>query len=204
MLLLDLPNLRKQMRKKRRQVGMFEHRQTAQAILAKLRAFPQLQHACHVGIYLDAFGEVQTRAIILWCFEQGKSVYLPIVCPLNEHLVWGKISRQQYMNQRFQQHPLGMKEPHQSRGLHMKHLDLVLMPLLIADAHGTRVGMGGGYYDRSLSRCPQKPIRVGLSHDFQMVEGQLPRQVWDQPLDYLVTSRKFYHFRKKYKKSSNF
>ncbi len=45
------------------------------------------------------------------------------------------------------------------------------MPLLACDTHGTRIGMGGGYYDRTLASAPQHPYRLGIAHDFQLIHN---------------------------------
>ncbi len=64
--------------------------------------------------------------------------------------------------------------------------DLVLMPLLGFDAQGTRLGYGGGYYDRTLAALPKKPMLVGLAFSVQEL-SHIPRQSHDVPLDAVVT-----------------
>lgn len=64
--------------------------------------------------------------------------------------------------------------------------DLVLMPLLGFDAAGTRLGYGGGYYDRTLATMARKPLLVGLAFDIQELSS-IPRQDHDVPLDAVVT-----------------
>ena len=93
-----------------------------------------------------------------------------------------------------------MQEPRTSRGKHISHLDLVLMPLLACDTHGTRIGMGGGYYDRTLASAPQHPYRLGIAHDFQLIHTRLPRENWDQPVDALLTPQHFLQFKRTLKR----
>lgn len=64
--------------------------------------------------------------------------------------------------------------------------DLVLMPLLGFDASGTRLGYGGGYYDRTLASLPKKPMLIGLAFASQKLEA-IPREPHDVPLDAVVT-----------------
>jgi len=64
--------------------------------------------------------------------------------------------------------------------------DLVLMPLLGFDDQGTRLGYGGGYYDRTLSVLPKKPLLVGLAFAAQELP-HIPREAHDIPLDMIVT-----------------
>ena len=73
-------------------------------------------------------------------------------------------------------------------------LDLVLTPLVAFDSTGTRLGMGGGFYDRSFAflRDPDpvghRPRLIGLAYEFQQVEA-LVRQPWDVPLDAAATEK---------------
>ena len=70
-------------------------------------------------------------------------------------------------------------------------LDIVLVPLLAFDRRGTRLGSGGGYYDRSFAFLhgqarPHRPLLVGVGYAFQEVES-LPAAAWDVALDYIAT-----------------
>lgn len=64
--------------------------------------------------------------------------------------------------------------------------DVILMPLLGFDKHGTRLGYGGGYYDRTLARLEKRPRLVGFAFARQEVD-HIPRQAHDVPLDAIVT-----------------
>lgn len=192
----DLNPLRKTLRQQRRALNEFQQRQAGQAILKRLIRIPEFQQAGKIGVYLHAFGEVHTQKIMQYCFARSKAVYLPMICSMNQRLVWVRISQHQYRSRRFARHPLGMKEPVQARGLHVSKLDLLIMPLLACDIYGTRIGMGGGFYDKTLASAPGKPVRLGLAHDFQCMPQALPREVWDQPLDALLTPRGFLRFKR--------
>ena len=71
--------------------------------------------------------------------------------------------------------------------------DIVIMPLLGFDRHGTRLGYGGGYYDRTLERLPTRPRLVGLAFAAQELEA-IPREPHDIPLDAIVTETGFRTF----------
>jgi 5-formyltetrahydrofolate cyclo-ligase len=64
-------------------------------------------------------------------------------------------------------------------------LDVIFLPLVGWDVHGGRLGMGGGYYDRTLSE-KRGPVLVGLAHQCQQV-AQIPQEKWDIVLDYIAT-----------------
>ncbi|WP_180035386.1 MULTISPECIES: 5-formyltetrahydrofolate cyclo-ligase [unclassified Acinetobacter] len=189
-------SLRKQLRKQRRSLNLWTQRQAEQQVLQRLVRLSHFQRSQHIGVYLHAFGEIHTQKIIHYCFAHQKHVYLPMICNMNQQLVWVEITRNQYCNQRFSHHPLGMKEPMASRGQHVAHLDLLILPLLACDHFGTRIGMGGGFYDKTLATAPTKPYRLGLAHDFQLINETLKRESWDQPLDALLTPSHFLRFKR--------
>lgn len=73
--------------------------------------------------------------------------------------------------------------------------DIILMPLLGFDKHGTRLGYGGGYYDRTLASLPKRPRLVGFAFARQEID-HIPRQAHDVPLDAIVTELGVRHFEK--------
>lgn len=71
--------------------------------------------------------------------------------------------------------------------------DVILMPLLGFDKRGTRLGYGGGYYDRTLERLSRRPRLIGLAFAAQELED-IPREAHDVPLDTIVTEHGARHF----------
>lgn len=82
----------------------------------------------------------------------------------------------------------GIDEPPESDWLpEAPELDAILVPGLAFDCFGSRVGWGKAYYDRLLPQLPGRPIRIGVCHSFQIVEGRLPSDSNDQRVDWLLT-----------------
>jgi 5-formyltetrahydrofolate cyclo-ligase len=80
--------------------------------------------------------------------------------------------------------------------VHSRVLDVILMPLVAFDGQGNRLGMGAGYYDRTLAflrhrRHWRKPRIIGLAYEFQRMPA-LPAEPWDVPLDGIITEAGFY------------
>jgi 5-formyltetrahydrofolate cyclo-ligase len=71
--------------------------------------------------------------------------------------------------------------------------DVILMPLLGFDKRGTRLGYGGGYYDRTLERLSKRPRLIGIAFAAQELED-IPREAHDVPLDTIVTEAGVRHF----------
>lgn len=71
--------------------------------------------------------------------------------------------------------------------------DVILVPLLGFDKHGTRLGYGGGYYDRTLAAMPRRPRLIGFAFALQEID-HIPRDTHDIPLDTIVTEAGVRHF----------
>ena len=88
----------------------------------------------------------------------------------------------------------GIFEPSQGDPVDATELDVFFIPLVAFDAHGNRLGMGAGFYDRALAHvkhdCATRPLLIGMAHAFQQVE-RLPVESWDIPLDAILTDDSF-------------
>jgi len=71
--------------------------------------------------------------------------------------------------------------------------DLVILPLVLADRHGSRIGHGQGHYDRALAHLRRSgPVfAIGIGWETQVVDGRLPPDPWDVPLDAIATPREW-------------
>ena len=82
----------------------------------------------------------------------------------------------------------GISEPSESSPtLSPEQFDMVLVPMLAFDRFRHRLGYGGGYYDRFLSRVRPDCVTVGLCFDLGYVESKLPSQSYDGALDMILT-----------------
>ncbi len=201
---MDVPALRKAMRRQRIALSPYHHRQAADQVLCHLRHQPVWLGAHKVGLYLDAFGEVPTHRLIAHCFAMHKSVYLPVVRHEGQPLRWARVSRRQWQSRRLTRHYFGMHQPFMQRGVVVRDFDCVVMPLLAVDHAGHRLGMGGGFYDRTFAYTFQQslkrkginhhqPFRIGLAYDFQRVT-ELPANPWDVALHALLTPTGYLRF----------
>lgn len=81
----------------------------------------------------------------------------------------------------------GVLEPIETMKIAHKNIDLVLVPGIVFDKEGHRIGYGFGYYDQFLNKVP-KAIKIGLAFDFQVVD-KIPREMHDVPVDLIVTEK---------------
>jgi 5-formyltetrahydrofolate cyclo-ligase len=83
--------------------------------------------------------------------------------------------------------PWGVLQP--SAGAEALAPDVVLVPLVAADRHGTRIGHGKGHYDRALAHLREggHVLTIGLGWEPQILEEAIPADPWDVPLDAVAT-----------------
>jgi len=187
--------LRSHIRSLRRSLSAEQQHQASLDLVKQLLPRPEVQQAQHIALYLTNDGELDTTPLIHALWRQGKTLYLPLLHPV----VSGYLVFQLYTpDTLLKPNQFGIGEPQLNCSLlrPVSQLDLILTPLVAFDAHGQRLGMGGGFYDRTLSQLhveATKPRLIGLAHDCQQVES-VPVEVWDIPLPAICTPTKFRRF----------
>lgn len=124
--------------------------------------------------------EVDCQPILVCLMDGGQTVVLPVVTGAEEPLefrIWGADAP-------LYEAGFGTLAP--SDLAPRAEPDIILMPLLGFDKAGTRLGYGGGYYDRTLAFLRKRPMLVGLAFSAQALD-HIPREPHDIPLDAVVT-----------------
>jgi 5-formyltetrahydrofolate cyclo-ligase len=80
-----------------------------------------------------------------------------------------------------------LAQPQTTEQIDAADLDCVLLPLHAFDKYGTRLGMGGGYYDRFFAHDVNRPYLLGISFDAQRSAQKLEKSPWDVGLDAVIT-----------------
>lgn len=184
---MDKQSIRIEMRRKRRSISVDDRRQCSANLLIQLQSQPWYQRAESIGAYLDADGEISPTPTIEHASSLKKRIYLPKVSEVKGEMqlcLWQpgeplKINR------------YGISEPRSNEVLPPSGHSMIFLPLVAFDSKGTRIGMGGGYYDRLLAKLlesPNCPLVVGMAYDFQKMET-IDREEWDIPMDAVVTDK---------------
>lgn len=178
--------LRKEIRRRRNALSPNEQQLAARRIHERLFEHPRMLTARRVSLFLSFDGEINTRPLIETLWQQGKEVYLPVIHPFSKgHLLFLRYEKGSAMTH----HPFGIQEPKLDvrRVLPVSQLDVIVTPMVAFDAQGNRLGMGGGYYDRTLKNWRKDgSYPIGIAHDCQQVEG-LTHESWDVPLPEILT-----------------
>jgi 5-formyltetrahydrofolate cyclo-ligase len=189
--------LRQQLRSLRRGISPRNQRLHSLSISKRIARSPSFQHSRRIAFYLSADGEIDLSPVIERAQSAGKRCFLPVLRRRPALSLWFTEydSKAKLKINRF-----GICEPVlQKRKVAMPWgLDLILVPLVGFDLRGNRIGMGGGYYDRTLSylrhrRYWRTPPLIGVAHECQKVDALIATP-WDIPLDAVVTENAFYPF----------
>lgn len=188
--------LRAQIRKQRKALTPRQQKQASRNLLKQLHRSRLLLSHKHIALYLANDGELNPEQLIPMLLARKKKLYLPVIRPLTkQQLCFCAFNK----NTPLRQNRFGIKEPdfRRAKRLGSQFLSLVMLPLVAFDSRGNRMGMGGGFYDRSFAykhKLPgTKPKLIGLAHSFQ-AQAALPTEEWDVPLDGIVTDSHFYRF----------
>jgi 5-formyltetrahydrofolate cyclo-ligase len=149
--------------------------------------------ARNIALFLSVDGELNTRPLIARLWHLKKTVCLPVLHPFSPgNLLFLRYSPDTPLLKnklRIPEPPLDIRQV-----ITLDQLDLMMVPLVAFDQHGQRLGMGGGFYDRTLQNWRQHGfLPVGLAHDCQQVDS-LPVAEWDVPLPAVMTPSKLWQW----------
>ena len=141
-----------------------------------------------IALYLTNDGEINPNYIQNFLKNKGINIYLPILD--NKCLKFAKLGS------KFEKNKFGIDEPIATEVLNAEQLDIIFMPLVGFDKNKNRIGMGGGFYDRSLAfknnqEYNTSPKLYGLAFDCQQVD-KIDKQPWDITLNAVITPTMIY------------
>lgn len=152
-----------------------------------------LDNAGHIAFYLPVRGEADPTPLQLIDAYQDKHFYLPILSEHKEnHLAFARYDE----NTKMVLNRFRIPEPDVTTAslLHdPSQLDVVIAPLVGVDSRGNRIGMGGGFYDRTFAFKKDEnssPLLIGFAYDFQLIEPQTP-QDWDVAVDQIALQSQY-------------
>ena len=179
---------------KRKDLSVVFQREASYKIVNHIFDSACFRSAKSIALYHAVRGEADPAALLTTAMT--KQFYLPVLSlDADNSLFFSPINRDtQYKKNKF-----SIPEPlcSESSLVRASDLDLIVMPLLGFDRQGNRLGMGGGYYDRSLSfkkTHVSKPLLMGFAYQWQELES-ISVDPWDISLDSLVTENGFIKYK---------
>jgi 5-formyltetrahydrofolate cyclo-ligase len=154
-------------------------------IEGKLFSTEEYEAAELILCYVSFRSEVSTQGIIEKSIEKGKRIGIPRT--LRTRLEFYEIDSLKNLKKGY----MGILEPGGNIKLEISEADLIIVPGLVFDMEGHRIGYGGGYYDRVLKEYNKSPAgkSIGLAYDFQVIE-KIPRKEHDMPVDKIITDQR--------------
>lgn len=189
---MDRVQLRKQLRADRNKLSSEQQQVAAEQLAKVVCSQPLFQQSQHIALYLASDGEISPEWVVQQAWDRGKQCYLPVLDPVDKQ----RMHFQSYQpDTPMVENRFGIREPafDLSLAIAPEALDLVLMPLTGFDEQGNRLGMGGGFYDRTFAfvKGANKPQLIGLAHECQK-RDQIPVEDWDIPVLGVATDKQFY------------
>jgi 5-formyltetrahydrofolate cyclo-ligase len=177
--------LRATLRAKRKAVPAAERRRAAALVAKHADHTFHLRYGQRIALYASLREELDTAPLIELARNRGCRIYLPRIERRSGRMQFVAMGERQSVNH------LGIAEPEGRDVIGARWLDIVFLPLVGFDDYGMRLGMGGGFYDRTFEfrhtrRVWRGPKLVGIAYALQRVP-RLESAPHDVLLDAVVT-----------------
>jgi 5-formyltetrahydrofolate cyclo-ligase len=191
--------IRQQIRQQRRNIEPALMAAHSKKINYHIQHSAEFRNARRIASYIACDGEVSLAATHQRIFNLQKALYLPVLDEIHHNRLWFAPC---HPDSRLYNNRYGIPEPgaHSRQHARALGLNLVLTPLVGFDRKGHRLGMGGGYYDKSLAFLQQRkywlrPFIMGVAYGFQEIK-RVNFNEWDIPLHAVATENGIFYFDK--------
>ena len=159
----------------------------SQGLFLKLQSLNLTLKNKKVASYLAVNGEIDNQLLHQYILAQQQAIYLPII--KNETLVFGAY----YNDTPLTPNQFKILEPNVAQTENIENMDIVFIPLTAFKKDANRLGMGGGYYDKTIAniKSSKQPLLIGIAHELQHNE-QFITQPWDIQMDMIITEKQIY------------
>ena len=187
-------SLRKEISLKRKSLSKKERLDSEKSLVQLWESVGGSYKTDKVALYWPANGEIITNALISYFFKYGSKCFLPVISKNEENKI---INFALFEEQsRLIKNRFNIPEPSKSKIIDLNQLDIIFLPCVCFDSRGNRIGMGGGFYDKTLSYLSKKGKTklIILAYDFQEVESCLPES-HDIKADACLTPNQYLNFK---------
>lgn len=179
--------LRRKAHQQRAALGADARAEAARAAAHHFLAKARLPKTDIVALYWPIRDEIDCKPLLAALMDAYQPVCLPVVMGENQPL------EMRLWEQGAPLYPSGFGTLAPAETAPVVSPDCIVVPLLGFDRFGTRLGYGGGYYDRTLAGMARAPKLIGIAFAAQEVE-RIPRADHDVPLDAIVTEKGYRAF----------
>ena len=179
--------LKQEIIEKRKSLTKGEIKEKSNIIKENLFSLDEFKGAKNIMMYVSFNSEVDTQDLIKGLLDKEKNVIVPFVQKNNPIL---QLSELKSFNE-LEPKTLGILEPKDNfiREFNIKKVNLVIIPGIVFDQNGHRIGYGYGYYDRFLKKLNKDVKKIGFAFEFQLVD-KIPEEQHDVPVDIIITEKR--------------
>lgn len=188
-------SIRSRIKQQRRQLDFASQQSASHMATRQIKQQRFFINSQHIAVYWPMQGEISPLPLVELARRLGKHIYLPVLMPFLHNRLW---FAPWYPHTKMKPNRFGIPEPvfHGKHLIPASNLDMVITPLVAFDPQCHRIGMGGGYYDRTFNflRFRQhwhSPRMIGLAYEFQKIK-HITSQTWDVPLHAVVSQKRLY------------
>lgn len=159
-------------------------KEKSSSIRSRLYSLSEYKNSSFVMCYLSTEREVSTFEIIETALSQNKKVAVPLILKSQNIMLPCEISNLKDL----EPGPWGILQPIKGKikSIPLKVVDLIIVPGIVFDKNGNRIGRGKGFYDRFLNSIPSAIRKMALAFSCQIVE-RIPINDSDIPVDKIIT-----------------
>jgi 5-formyltetrahydrofolate cyclo-ligase len=185
-------SLRSELRNRRNSLSAPVRATYDKAIRQHLSRLVKIRQPGSIACYWPFNGEPDVTPLYKQLIADGCKLALPVVSGNNDRSMkfhaWDTHTR-------LAKNKYGIPEPQASAVIPLANFDMLIVPLVGYDRHGSRLGMGSGYYDRHLEplRDLSTPLRLGIAYSLQETDP-IDSNSWDIPLHGVVNERGWFTF----------
>lgn len=184
---MDKIKLRKKMVEKLKSNSKEKKQKIEQSLVEHVIHSNLWNEAKTIGLTISKDFEWNTESLIRIAWEQGKTVAVPKCFPKSKKLVFYKMESYKQLENVY--HDLWEPDPKKTIKIKSLSIDLLIVPGLLFDKFGFRIGFGGGYYDRFLTQFPNQTLSLTSR---QQLCDELPADPFDIPVNNLITENGLY------------
>ncbi len=180
--------LRSEFLEKRNKLSAAELNEKSSAIALKLLASSEFKSAKAIFCYVSFNSEVETHFFIKESLKLGKKVAVPHVDFKYEKMMPSLIKN---FERDLEKTRIGILEPKEFaiNPVEPEEIDLIIVPGVVFDLHGHRVGSGKGYYDKFLEKIHSGAKLIGIAFDLQIL-GKIAKEEHDIKMHKIITEKR--------------
>lgn len=183
---MDKQQIRKHISAKLNNMSFEQYKERSIAIIERLFNEPSIKDRKTIAVTISRYPEVETTMIIEQLWKQGKTVVVPKCHPKTKEMSFYAIEQFSQLETVY----MDLQEPiiGETELITKDHIDTIIVPGIVFNKMGYRIGYGGGYYDRYLQNFEGSMISLAFE---EQVVNYVPVEAHDIPVHTIITDTSF-------------